>query len=80
MKDCDVYIPLEGIIDIEVEKKRLDKEVNRIEGLLKGVVKKLSNKNFVEKAPAEIIEKEKAKETNWRATLDKLINLRSELD
>jgi valyl-tRNA synthetase len=80
VKDCDVYIPLEGIIDIDVEKKRLDKEVNRIEGLLKGVNKKLSNKNFVEKAPAEIIEKEKAKETNWRATLDKLINIRSELD
>ncbi|NMB82761.1 MAG: valine--tRNA ligase, partial [Ignavibacteria bacterium] len=61
VKDCDIYIPLEGLIALNVERNRLEKEIARISGSLEGVKKKLSNEGFVAKAPAEVIERERTK-------------------
>ncbi|MCB9248284.1 MAG: class I tRNA ligase family protein [Ignavibacteriales bacterium] len=61
IKNCEIYIPLEGVIDLEVEKDRLQKEIKRLEGALVGVTKKLENEKFVNNAPAEVIEKEEQK-------------------
>lgn len=72
IKDCEIYIPLEGIIDLDVEKERLQKEIKRLEGALVGVNKKLSNEKFVNNAPKEVVEKEKAKQTDWENSLTKL--------
>lgn len=71
-KDCDIFIPLEGLIDLEVERKRLEKEIARLEGLVKSVDKKLSNENFVSKAPQDVVEKEKVKQRDWKNSLEKL--------
>ncbi len=72
VKGADIFIPLEGIIDLDVERNRIDKEINRLEGLLIGVNKKLSNENFVSKAPEDVIEKEKSKKNDWEKSLEKL--------
>ncbi len=70
--DCEIYIPLEGLIDLDVEKARVEKEIARLEGVLKGVEKKLSNEKFVNNAPAEVVEREKAKQHDWTSSLEKL--------
>ena len=68
----ELYVPLEGIIDVEVERTRLSKEITRLEGQVEGINKKLDNADFVAKAPPQVIEKEKAKLDNFRETIQKL--------
>jgi valyl-tRNA synthetase len=72
VKDVEIYVPLEGLIDLAVEKERLEKEIKRLEGALTGVKKKLSNERFVQNAPAEVVEREKQKAADWENSLEKL--------
>ena len=76
----EIYIPLKGLIDLDVERQRIAKEINRLEGSLKGIEKKLSNEKFVNNAPADVVEKEKTKQRDWRGKLDKLKELLSNLN
>lgn len=65
----EIYMPLKGLIDVEKETARLNKER---EGLVKEVERvagKLTNASFVAKAPAEVIERERAKECEYRDKL-----------
>jgi valyl-tRNA synthetase len=68
----EIFVPLEGLIDVTVEKARLQKEIDRITALLKGIQSKLGNASFVEKAPKDVVEKEKEKLDNFGQTLKKL--------
>ncbi len=52
-----VYVPLQGIIDLQKEIQRLEKEIGKLDTELTGVSKKLTNEDFLSKAPADIIEK-----------------------
>ncbi len=79
VKGCDIFIPLEGLIDINIERTRIEKEINRISGSLEGVKKKLSNESFVAKAPSEVIERERTKMNDWEKALEKLITIKSDL-
>lgn len=79
VKDAEIYIPLEGLIDISVERERLEKEINRLSGMLTGVEKKLSNDKFVNNAPADVVEKEKQKKENWQSSIEKLKSILSDL-
>ena len=65
-------MPLEGLIDIVVEKNRLVKEITRIEGLLKSIVSKLGNEKFVANAPPDVVEHEQLKQRNFTLTIEKL--------
>ena len=56
-----VLIPLAGLIDKEAELERLNKEIGKIEADMKGTEGKLSNPNFVDKAPEAVVQKEKDK-------------------
>lgn len=58
---AEIYVPLEGIIDIAKEIGRLEKELKAVELDLAKAEGKLNNPTFVSKAPAEVIAKEKAK-------------------
>ena len=58
---ASIYVPLEGLIDLEKEKARVEKELKKAEADLKQAEGKLNNANFTAKAPAEVIEKEKQK-------------------
>ena len=68
----DIFVPLKGLIDVDVERARLSKEIARLEGQLAGVESKLTNPNFAGKAPEDIIQKEKDKKENFKETIAKL--------
>jgi valyl-tRNA synthetase len=59
---AEIYIPLANLIDLSQEIKRLEKELATLEQEVDRVKKKLMNQSFVEKAPKEVIDGEKAKE------------------
>lgn len=72
VKGQELFVPLRGVIDLEVERARLEKEIARLQSQLAGVRAKLSNPSFAGKAPAEVIEKEKDKQANFQQTIEKL--------
>ncbi|HEY6438167.1 MAG TPA: class I tRNA ligase family protein, partial [Ignavibacteriaceae bacterium] len=72
VKSSEIYIPLEGLIDLDVERQRLQKEITRLEGSLAGIEKKLSNEKFISGAPADVVEKERTKQRDWQENLRKL--------
>ncbi|NKN33931.1 valine--tRNA ligase [Marichromatium bheemlicum] len=59
--EMKVLIPMAGLIDKAAELKRLDKEIERLENDVKRTEGKLANPNFVDKAPAAVVDKERAK-------------------
>jgi valyl-tRNA synthetase len=61
--EMDLIIPLSGMMDFEEEKNRIEKELKKIAKDLIFLDKKLSNPNFVKKAPAEVIEKDEKRKT-----------------
>jgi len=78
IRGTEFFIPLEGIIDIEAEKARLEKDINRIKGLQKSIQSKLSNHSFITRAPKEIVAREREKEKFNREQIEKLkANLKS---
>ena len=58
----EIYLPLSGLVDLDKELARLEKEIKTITGVLERVKKKLSNQEFLAKAPPEVVEKEREKE------------------
>ena len=70
--EMEVLVPMAGLIDAQAEIARLTKEVSRLEGDIKRTEGKLSNEKFVSKAPAEVVDKEKAKLADAKATLERL--------
>ena len=67
-----VYLPLKGLIDVEKELARLQKELDGAEKEAKRTAGKLSNAGFLAKAPAEVVEKEKAKQAETEAKIQGL--------
>ena len=54
-------VPLGSLIDVEAERKKLQAELERIEGFQASVEKKLANERFVQNAPAAVVEMERKK-------------------
>ena len=79
IKGCEIYIPLEGLIDLDVERGRLQKEIDRLHGALTGINKKLSNEKFVNNAAPDVVEKEKQKQKDWEDKLQKYNELLASL-
>ncbi|TLX61663.1 valine--tRNA ligase [Stutzerimonas nosocomialis] len=70
--EMEVLVPMAGLIDKDAELARLDKEIGRLDGEVKRVGGKLGNQGFVAKAPADVIEKERAKLAEAELALGKL--------
>ncbi len=68
----EIYVPLEGLIDVDKEIERINSEISRIEGWLKGINGKLNNKNFVNNAPEAVVQNERNKKRDGEANLAKL--------
>ena len=68
----ELYMPLEGLVDLEEEAKRKEEERKKIEFEIQRAEKMLSNPGFVNKAPQSKIEEEKAKLEKYREMLNKL--------
>ena len=58
---CEIFIPLEGIIDIDKERARLNKDIVGAEQFLKAINNKLQNKAFIDRAPEHIVQDERQK-------------------
>jgi valyl-tRNA synthetase len=70
--EMKILIPMAGLIDKEAELARLEKEIQKIKNDLPRVEGKLSNPTFIDKAPTEVINKEKAKLADLQSTLNNL--------
>ncbi|MNE51640.1 Valine--tRNA ligase [compost metagenome] len=77
--DMQVLVPMAGLIDKDAELARLDKELQRLEGEVKRVGGKLANEGFVAKAPAEVLDKERAKLAEAEQALAKLAEQRAKI-
>jgi valyl-tRNA synthetase len=69
---ADLFVPLAGIIDIDRERQRLAKELERIEGLLRAAEARLASEQFAARAPADIVARERDKADSLRVQRDRL--------
>lgn len=69
---AEVFIPLDDIMDYEAELERLRKEKKKLEGEVKRVAGKLSNKGFISKAPEKVVNEEKEKQVRYEEMLAKV--------
>ncbi|WNS47104.1 valine--tRNA ligase [Paenibacillus sp. MMS20-IR301] len=76
---AELLLPLSGLIDIDQEIARLEKEVQTLNSEVERVEKKLSNQGFVAKAPAKVIEEERAKQADYSDRRDKVLARIAEL-
>ena len=77
IEGAEILVPLEELVDISAEIERLEKEQKKLEGEVTRVEKKLSNQGFVSKAPAAVVEEERAKGDKYREMLE-TVNARLE--
>jgi valyl-tRNA synthetase len=68
--DVEILVPLAGLIDLEEEEKRLQKEIAKVEKDVAMFDKKLSNEAFVAKAPPEVLEKDRGKLADAREKME----------
>ena len=77
IEGAEILVPLDELVDIAAEIERLEKEQKKLEGEVMRVEKKLSNQGFVSKAPAAVVEEERAKGDKYREMLE-TVNARLE--
>lgn len=70
---AEIYLPMNELVDKDKELARLDAEKKKLEGEIKRVEGKLSNQGFVSKAPAKVVEEERAKGEKYKSMLEKVI-------
>jgi valyl-tRNA synthetase len=76
--DFEIFIPVQGIMDVEKEEKRLASSLEKITQALEGINKKLGNEAFVSKAPEEILVETRAKQAAYEAQKQSIeINLKA---
>ena len=80
---AEVYIPLAGLIDLNQEVERLQKEIDKLENEVSCGEKKLSNQGFVNNAPSQVVDEEKEKLTGYKeklsATQSRLAEVKKEM-
>ncbi|MCB5223606.1 MAG: valine--tRNA ligase [Candidatus Cloacimonadaceae bacterium] len=80
VRNIEIFLPLKGLVDLEAERVRLGKQVEKLEKELNSVNAKLNNQNFVKNAKPEVVEKERQRftevETKLSLTKELLEDLR----
>jgi valyl-tRNA synthetase len=74
LSSLDVYVDLSGVIDVEAEVIRLEKQLERLSGMIAGKEQKLGNGSFVEKAPADVVLKERESLQQLREQMETVRN------
>ena len=69
----EIYVALEGVVDLGAERQRLQKEIKRAEDAIAFGRAKLARPEFAERAPAEVVDKEREKVAQQEALRDKLV-------
>ncbi len=78
--DLEILVPLAGLIDVEAERSRLDKEIGKLQAGLRAVEGKLNNAKFVDNAPAAVVAKERDKQQQLTGALAALEQKLTELE
>jgi valyl-tRNA synthetase len=66
----DLYLPLEGLIDVAAERARLMKEADKIQGEIDKVMQKLNNPAFVQKVPPQVLLEHQQRLADWKSKLE----------
>ena len=72
VRTSEYFVPMDGLIDVDEEIKKLEKELTHQQGFLTGVMKKLGNERFVSSAPEAVVAKEKQKQADAEAKIKTL--------
>ncbi len=75
-----VFVPLKGVLDLDVERDRLQTRIEKTQAYIEGLLKKLSNRNFLDRAPADVVAREKARCAELEEEVRKLRQSLAELD
>ncbi|WP_099301393.1 valine--tRNA ligase [Bacillus sp. Marseille-P3800] len=75
----DIFLPLAGLLDLDAEIARLEKEKDKLTKEVERIEKKLGNEGFVAKAPAHVVEEEKSKKEDYELKRKKVIDRIEEL-
>jgi len=71
----DLYLPMEGLVDVEAEKARLKKEMEKADVEIAKVAQKLANPQFVQKVPPQVLAEHQKRLAEWQAKKDRLLEL-----
>ena len=74
-----LFVPLEGLVDLDAERTRLDKELKRVQGEIAKCRNKLASETFVQNAPAAVVEQERQRLVDWTAQHEALAAQRARL-
>jgi valyl-tRNA synthetase len=74
-----VFLPLAGMVDLAEERSRIEKDLAEAQKELQRAQSKLSNEGFIQKAPPEVVAKERQKQASLQATVERLQKLLSEM-
>ncbi|MFC6841330.1 valine--tRNA ligase [Xanthomonas theicola] len=74
-----LLVPLQGLVDLDAERTRLDKEIKRVDAEIGKCNGKLGNTTFVQNAPAAVVEQERMRLADWTTQLDGLREQRAKL-
>ncbi|EKQ61776.1 valyl-tRNA synthetase [Xanthomonas citri pv. malvacearum str. GSPB2388] len=77
--ELTLLVPLEGLVDMDAERTRLDKEIRRVEGEIGKCNGKLGSATFVQNAPAAVVEQERARLNDWTTQLTGLREQRAKI-
>jgi len=67
-----MYMPLEGLVDIEAERERISREQKKLQKDMDQVVAKLANAKFIERAPQDVVEETKTRRESLKASIEQL--------
>ncbi len=73
VEGLEVFVPLEGLLDFNEETSRLEKELAKNQKDLASIDRKLTNRDFLAKAPPEVVNREREKQAAMRENVEKLI-------
>ena len=71
----ELYLPLEGLVDVAAEKARLTKEIEKTEAEIAKAQERLANRAFTQKAPASVLAEHQRRLAEWRSKKDRLLDL-----
>ncbi len=75
----ELFVPLEGLVDLDAERSRLDKELGKVDRDLADLSKRLGNPGFVDRAPAQVVQKFRDKQVQAQARREHLAAAREAL-
>ena len=76
---AEIFVPLEGLVDLDAERERLDSELQRVDKDLADLAKRLGNPGFVDRAPEAVVRKFRDKQVDAQARREQLASARAAL-